>query len=298
MVITELLSNRLFPKRPGKKWEYLRTTKQFENQSISNLMNFFSEGYPKNSETHPNTIANSVCKRFNINSGDFAELPNSKYNLDDLYELLKLCSNLPFLDVLELCNYELFSIPSCSALETYKNYVSDQNEIFKQNGIGYRVINGRFIPITDKGITDSIIEPVFESLFYSGFTSAHDELTKSFDYLCDGDYESAIMAASKSLECTIDQIIKNEALNVRSESKIRSKIMTLSQKGIIPSYNESVLNNLISLLESSNIIRNKFVAHGTIDAPPISDEMVEYVIHTTSTNILFIVRSYLSYKSK
>lgn len=298
MVITELLSNRLFPRRPNKEWEYRKTTKQFENQSISNLMNFFSEGYPKNSETRPNAIANRVCKEFNIVFGDFAEPPDSKYDLNDLYDLLKSCSNIPFLDVLESCNHELFSNPSCNTLEAYKNYISNQNEIFKQNGMGYKVIDGRFIPLFDKGITDSILEPLFESLFYNGFTSTHEELTKSFEYLCGGDYEPAIMAASKSFECTIDQIIKNEALEVKSESKIRSKIMALSQKGIIQSYNESVLNNLISLLESSNTIRNKFVAHGTVDASPISDEMVEYVIHTTSANILFIVRSYLSYKDK
>lgn len=278
--------------------KYPETTKEFKNQVTEKLVSYLTSLTPTTYiedllyQNISNYVAELVINKFNISTGYSTCFPGKKYGVDEFHKLLSKLNNGKFLDFLDIFIQVIHSNNDLRSRYDYGELICDLNAIMKMNGVDLKIEDGHCIRISEPTIQEEIIMPVFVELNKKGFKNAQSELWKSFDFFKKGNNSEAIHSANNALEATIGYIIEEKSLDDPKKDKMSSKLGCLVRSGILPKEYESNFNALITLLQTSSVIRNKHGGHGTADENPVADLYVQYAIDSAASAILFLVRLY------
>lgn len=223
-------------------------------------------------------------------------------NLDAISRYLDKCSNMDCLDFIDYV-FGLFE-DSTFTRKYGPNYgkclqkgINELNHRFRQHSLGYEFINGEIIQKTNEFIHQEIIKPALRVLNDDRFQGANDEYLTAFDHLRAGNNKDAILNAGKAFESTMKVICAEMRYSFEpNKDAAKTLVQVLKQHDFFPSYLESYLNNLCTILgEGASVVRNKESGHGQgEEVHSTADEYVEYVLNSVASNIVFLYRLFKS----
>lgn len=172
-----------------------------------------------------------------------------------------------------------------------KELLDKINWHLRNNGVGYKYIDGNIIPIEDEIFSDNVTQPVLSILSDRGYTDTLTEFLKSYEELKQGNHKDAVTACTKALETILKTRLDQEGKLQDSNWAIRQLLVQGFQPNVnIPSYMQNYLNNLTEVLQASATVRNKDGAHGSEEGKNdnLDEVFVRYTINQAAASILFI----------
>lgn len=282
----QLLSQRLNPIKYPDVLEYHKTSQCFINQTIRIVSDMLIDsrittGYMESS------VSDQVCREFFLQTGTEPDAIGTCYGVNNLMKLFHTTKNDVFLDILDLTYQVMYDCLYHTQNPYYNHYVDLQNEIFKRNGIGYRLIEGCLIPIFEEVIHENVTVPTFRLLRDLGYEDASRYLVSAYDRFYHSDNGGAIIEATNALESTINQIMDEHNIEPKG-SKNSHKIEALVAAGILPAFENTPVQSLINVINAAHNVRNNTSAHGNGNQN-IPDEFFIFVVNSVSSTILFLV---------
>lgn len=169
------------------------------------------------------------------------------------------------------------------------------NQKFKQNSLGYEIVNNQLIRIDNQFIHSEVVIGAINLLVEESFTSVSDEFLKAHQHYKDGDYKDAVVNAGKAFESTMKTICSKNGYNYDAQRDTANTLIRhLFDNELIPSYMQNHIQGLKQALENSaHVLRNKNGGHGQGDVIiDVDDSIVRYTLNLCATNIVFLVERY------
>lgn len=221
------------------------------------------------------------------------------------YDCLALIEKAPADEVLDLVEVafavvgrEFPTPPAPSLLKVHCLEISaaqaaaEFNKRCLENGVGYRLADGKIIPATSAFAHTQLVEPALALLHQNEFRGARDEFLAAFAHLRRGDHKAAVVEVLKAFESAMKTICTQRGWPYDpARATAKDLIAVLFANGFIPPYLQTQFAGLRSLLESGvPTVRNKNGGHGQGPEPvQVARGMAEYAIHLTAANIVFLV---------
>jgi hypothetical protein len=161
-----------------------------------------------------------------------------------------------------------------------------------ENGVAYAYMGGEIVPSPSPYLHAEVVEPALALLHEQGFRGAQDEFLSAHRHLRRGETKSAIVAANNAFESTMKAICDRKQWTYETTDTAGKLVAALIREGFIPTYLQTHLSALRSLLDSGvPVVRNKGGGHGQGSEPvEVPRERAEYALHMTATNIVFLVK--------
>lgn len=205
------------------------------------------------------------------------------------------------LDVVELCfkvinayipdnqNYKYNTDRKLEAEEA----VSELNGRFKEHGIGFQFESNELIRFDSNFLHAEAVKPTLAVLRGEGFKGANEEFLLAHEHYRHGRHKECLVDALKAFESTMKAICKMRGWVNQTNDTAKVLISTCLNNGLIPSYLESQMGSLRSLLESGvPTVRNKLGGHGQgPDLTVVPEYLARYALNLTATSILFLVEA-------
>ncbi|WP_222165413.1 STM4504/CBY_0614 family protein [Edaphocola aurantiacus] len=168
--------------------------------------------------------------------------------------------------------------------------ISELNERFKENGIGY-AFEGEIIRIDSSYIHTEIVKPTINLLWNSKFKGANEEYLKAHEHYRHGRNKECLTEALKAFESTMKIICKERNWTFKDTDTAKALIQTCFLNELVPTFTQNQFTSLKNLLESGiPTIRNKLGGHGQGYIPQkVDDEMTRYALNLTGANIIFLI---------
>jgi len=290
------------PSKPVEIFEYSKTTKSFKNRATSiviELLVSVESGSYIHNEPYVQFIKNTIKNLCNILALPYDN--RNCYDVDNIKEILDGSQDMNYLNVVDCCFQSCYGFcpnhSTSNVFQLYRSFRADLNYVLRSEGIGYEIIEDKFIPIYDKIIQDEIIRPVFEILNHEPLKDTGIQLIEAFDKFKGLDNSGAIVSASKAFENAVSIICKKLGW-IPKDNTTSKLIECLRENEFFPNYMQDPLNSLAKILSSQGIIRNSNGAHSSAEALVANDDYVKYAINQAATNILFLVQIYNRRKSE
>lgn len=215
-------------------------------------------------------------------------------------------SNDEFLDFID---YSFCAIINIRDQNNQLNpYETDFNEIveraiielncrFKQHNLGYEFVNGEIIRKDNEYMHQQVVKPALKLLVDAGFIGAEQEFMDAFEHRRKGENKDAILDALKAFESTMKAICDGIGYPYdATRSTAKDLISILEQNSFYPAYLNNHITSLRTSLESGlPTLRNKNAGHGQgTTVVNVSDEFTEYALNLAATNIVLLVKIYVS----
>ena len=205
------------------------------------------------------------------------------------------------LDVVELCfklvntyvrtEYKYTNSPEykCAPDEA----LSELNARFREHGVGYQFESNELIRIDSEFLHSEAVKPVLSFLRDKNYQGANDEFLRAHEHYRHGRHKECLVEALKSFESTMKTICMKRKWTVQANDTAKNLIAVCFSNGLLPSYLESQLASLRSLLESGvPTVRNKVGGHGQGTAvKSVPAYVAGYGLHLTASSILFLVQA-------
>lgn len=228
-------------------------------------------------------------------------METSYADVDVLQFLLYSNDTDKVLDVIELC----FRVINLDIREDYyySNYVNveispddaieELNKRFKENAFGYVFESNRIIRIDSTVTHTEITKPTLKLLSNNLFQNANEEYLKAHEHYRHGRNKEAITECLKAFESVMKIICNAKGWAFSEKDTAKALIKICFENGLIPTYLQNQLANLKAVLESGvPTIRNNVGGHGQGDQKKYaSNELVQYVLNLTGSNIIFLAQS-------
>lgn len=169
--------------------------------------------------------------------------------------------------------------------------ISELNERFKENGIGYSYEEGNIIRVDSTYIHKEITKPVLSLLSHSKFSGANDEYLKAHQHYRDGRNKECLNDCLKAFESTLKTICREKGWNYKETDTSKKLIQICFTNDLVPTFTQNQFTSLQNLLESGiPTLRNKLGGHGQGHQPQtLESDITRYGLNLTATNILFLV---------
>jgi hypothetical protein len=169
--------------------------------------------------------------------------------------------------------------------------IAELNIRFRENGVGYEYVDGKIIRVDSRLIHVETVVPALSVLHQAGFENAKEEFMNAFEHYRHGNKPEALIECCKCFESTMKVICTKRGWHFDSRASAKELLDVCLTNGLIPSYWQSHLSGLRSILESAiPTPRNKQAGHGAGPGPAheIPSELVAYVLHMTAATVLFL----------
>lgn len=174
--------------------------------------------------------------------------------------------------------------------QKYLLYIQNINQRMLEHGFGYQYENKNIIRIDTKHTHSEIVKPALALLTDSRFKNANNEYRKAYDAFKNTDYETAISESNKAFESTMKIICDINNYEYNQNDTANKLINILAKNSFIEEFNTDMLNGLKMTLKNIPTIRNKMGGHGSgIEDKVVSISYVNFALHSTATNILFLL---------
>jgi AbiJ N-terminal domain 4 len=178
--------------------------------------------------------------------------------------------------------------------QTADNAIEELNDRFREHGIGYQYVGSILVRLDSQFAHAEIVKPALALLNAEGFDGPADEFIRAFDHYRHGRNKEAVAEALKAFESTMKSICAARKWAHPPNATAKPLLVTLFQKGLIPSELESHFSGLRSALESGlPTLSNKTSRHGQGVVPiQIPPHFAAYALHLTASNIVFLVEAH------
>lgn len=173
------------------------------------------------------------------------------------------------------------------------NAISDLNGRFKEAGVGYQFESGELIRVDSQFIHTEIVKPALELLLDEKYRSANEEFLSAHEHYRHKKFEESVTDCLKAIESLLKIICTNRGWEYQPKDNASRLIHIVLQNDLIPSFMDSQLNVMKTLLESGvPTIRNKIAGHGQGITPRSMPEYIaSYTIHLTATTLLLLANA-------
>lgn len=203
------------------------------------------------------------------------------------------------LDAVELCflvaesyrdkSYS-YEFPNEDSGKYIDECISEINTRFKEHGKGYEVHDGRVLRIDSEFLHQETVKPAISFLNQVEYAGPRDEYFGAYEHYRHGNLKEALNDALKAFESTIKVVLELRGWEYDKASPAKKLLGVLLANNFLPSYHQTHLNALSTLLESSvPTVRNKEGGHG--QGPEVSEvepEIAAYVLHMTASAIVML----------
>jgi len=259
------------------------------------LKEYFGENYI--SEEYFQKIINILCREYGV----FELTRRYRNNYEHLFNyFLDEKDTEKALNVVELCFQFIDKVARKDERIVYDwgskippdNTIRELNERFKEEGFGYKYESGIIIKLTNEITHNEIVKPVLKLLSNKSFKGAEEEFLSAHSHYRKSENKECITDCLKAFESTMKIICKKKKFIINDNATAKELIAKLFKENYIPQYLQCNFTSLQSLIEAGvPTIRNKLSAHGQGDKEINPDNNItEYVIHLTASNILFLMK--------
>ncbi len=171
--------------------------------------------------------------------------------------------------------------------------ISELNQRFQEQGIGYRYENGQIVRIDSDFVHAEVTRPAVQLLLEPSFQGANEEFLRAHEHYRNGRNEEAMQDCLKAFESVIKILCDQKGWSYPARATAKDLIDVIFREGLVPSFLQSQLGALRSILESGvPTVRNKSAGHGQgATLRQVPDYFAAYTIHLTAANILFLVEA-------
>ncbi|WP_367354202.1 STM4504/CBY_0614 family protein [Agrobacterium pusense] len=178
--------------------------------------------------------------------------------------------------------------------ENCDSALSEINDRFKENGVGYEYTGNRIVRVDSELIHSEVVKPALSFLNGSMYEGPRQEFLGAHKHYRAGEHKQAIVDCLKAFESTMKAICEKRGWTYdKGKATAKDLIAVCFNEGLVPSYWQNNLANLRALLESGVPTgRNKNAGHGQGATPvTVDDSVSEYIMHMTASTILFLARA-------
>lgn len=243
-------------------------------------------------------IHDALCReygKFSLGKGY-----NDNYQEQVFNFLIQTPSTEEVIDVIELSfkyidrvikkNYQRYTYNTTVKINP-DDAITELNERFKENGIGYSFDGSEIIRVDSTYIHSEITKPTIALLWSNKFKGANEEYLKAHEHYRHGRNKESLAECLKAFESVMKSICKEKKWTYNQTDTAKKLIQICFQNGLVPTFTQNQFTSLQNLLESGiPTIRNKLGGHGQGQIPQkVDDEMTRYGLNLTGTNIIFLI---------
>jgi hypothetical protein len=236
-----------------------------------------------------------LCKEFGVFSltdrrseDPFSAVANYFLHCEDVEQAL---------DIIEL-TFTYLDVSSGSGKFSYRSKTSpgdavqELNVRFKQHGVGYSFDKSvsKIIRIDSEFLHSEAVKPALSLLSEKRFRAASQEFVKAHQHYRERRYPECIADCLKAFESTMKVICSSQNWHYLESDTAKTLINACFDHGLIPSYLESHVTGLRTLLESGlPTVRNKTSGHGQgLTSSAIPAHLASFALHLTASNVVFL----------
>lgn len=174
-----------------------------------------------------------------------------------------------------------FPFDFISATISPKEAVSELNERFRENGIGFQYDNGEIIRIDSQYLHAEATKPALSLLHSEGFVVAEDDFLGAHEHYRASRYKEAIAEAQKALESTLKAICKAHKWEHPANANAKQLLDMVFTKGLIPIEVTHHIGNLRAALE--------------LDVTGVPGYVAAFALHLAASSIVLLVNAHCDY---
>ncbi|MDO8206663.1 MAG: hypothetical protein Q7T38_02450 [Gallionella sp.] len=241
-------------------------------------------------------INNTLCREYGL-----FELTKHPRSLDESIFKFFLAEESvdKSLDVVELCfwaidTYVRSHYPHNSGAKIRPDdAISELNARFKEHAVGFQFESSELIRVDSQFIHSEAVIPALAILRNEQYKGANEEFLKAHEHYRHGRYKECLVDSLKAFESTMKTICTNRGWPTQPTDTAKTLINICLSNGLLPTYLESQMGSLRSLLESGlPTVRNKLGGHGQGSDPvAVPDYFARYALNLTASSILLMAEA-------
>jgi len=246
-------------------------------------------------------IVETLCREYGL-----FELPSTKKHTQRMYMeelinyLLQEDDLEKVIDVIELSfkvidrlTRDYSYMREHNAPQIADNAIDELNSRFKEHGVGYQYVEGEIIRVDSELLHTETVKPALKLLNGKMYKGAQEEFLSAYKHYQSGKNKEALTDCLKSFESTMMAICDKQEWTYPKEAAANKLIQICFDNELVPSFWQSQLTSLQSLLTSSIPTgRNKLGGHGqgskSVEVP---DYLVAYMLHMTASTLVFLIEA-------
>jgi tetratricopeptide (TPR) repeat protein len=254
--------------------------------------------YSENVKSAYKFIVDTLCREYG-----FFHLPShDKYN-DRMYlnELANFFLNEKdiekVIDVIEL-SFKVINhatkdynyLRRYNGSELIENAINELNSRFKEHGIGFQFVENEIIRIDSELLHAEAVKPALKLLNQKNYQGAQEEFLSAYEHYRHGKNKESLNDCLKAFESTMKAICDKHKWQYQANATAKTLIQICFDKDLVPSFWQTQLTSLRSMLESSIPTgRNKLSGHGQgTESTSIPNYLVAYMLHMTASTLVFL----------
>jgi hypothetical protein len=175
--------------------------------------------------------------------------------------------------------------------KTINDNIDLLNNRFKRAGVGYQFQGNQIIRIDNEILHQEIIKPVLAFISNPDFKTVNEEYLKAHEHYRHGRNKECLNECLKSFESVMKVICNKKGWHYNISDTSKNLISILLQNELLPSYFQTSITSLRSMLESGiPTIRNRNSGHGQgPNKIVVDDSLASYCLNLTGSTIKFLI---------
>jgi len=251
--------------------------------------------YQNNAAMAYQTINDALCREYGVFKliEDYRESKAAVLNF-----FLKEKSIERALDVIELC----FQLVNTYIRDNYNYHhyterkiepdaaIEELNTRFKEHAVGYQFESNELIRVDSQFLHAHAVKPTLEVLREKAFKGANEEFLLAHEHYRHCRYKECLVDCLKAFESTMKVICTLRGWTTQPSDTAKNLINTCVSNGLFPSYLDSQVTSLRTLLESGvPTLRNKNGGHGQgSESVTVPEYLARFTLNLTASTILFL----------
>jgi len=174
--------------------------------------------------------------------------------------------------------------------ELIENAINELNNRFKEHGIGFQFVENEIIRIDSELLHTEAVKPALKLLNQKNYHGAQEEFLSAYEHYRHGKNKESLNDCLKAFESTMKAICDKHKWQYQANATAKTLIQICFDKDLVPSFWQTQLTSLRSMLESSIPTgRNKLSGHGQgTESTTIPNYLVAYMLHMTASTLVFL----------
>ena len=171
-----------------------------------------------------------------------------------------------------------------------ENAINELNNRFKEHGIGFQFVENEIIRIDSELLHTEAVKPALKLLNQKNYQGAQEEFLSAYEHYRHGKNKESLNDCLKAFESTMKAICDKHKWQYQANATAKTLIQICFDKDLVPSFWQTQLTSLRSMLESSIPTgRNKLSGHGQgTESTTIPNYLVAYMLHMTASTLVFL----------
>lgn len=216
------------------------------------------------------------------------ELANFFLNEEDIEKVIDVIE-LSFKVINKLTN-EYSYLHRHNTSELIDTAINELNNRFKEHGIGFQFVENEIIRIDSELLHSEAVKPALILLNQKNYQGAQEEFLSAYEHYRHGKNKESLNDCLKAFESTMKAICDKHKWQYQANATAKTLIQICFDKDLVPSFWQTQLTSLRSMLESSIPTgRNKLSGHGQgTELTTIPNYLVAYMLHMTASTLVFL----------